>query len=301
MKKSLLFLLALVLLITIATPILATPVYRGNGFIITPGEITLGSAPQILFISYLPSSTGTNLSVSVSTTQYNGTLSQYPENYRKKLARDNIKLSNQKLIDKGTALLEFDYHPVKNRTDHCYYRILQLKNRIYEAQTSAPQNQWPAASAMLKRCVDSFRFATQASGSPLYIANGVAITPLEGTGGSDGAVLLYFYLTITEKMAPDVSVRFQTFNGGLDDYLAITRSQLKEHGMKMLLHKKLDRSTAVMEYTDTVQGHAMHFYLRVVKQKNRIYLVTATTPQSQWPRVGKKLKACVDSFRLRKK
>lgn len=130
-----------------------------------------------------------------------------------------------------------------------------------------------------------------------FKANGYSIAPLEGMTEQAVYQSLMMFLPLSEGFTPNVNVQIQAFDGGIEEYVSLSRQQFEMAGLK-LLHEKFSGSTVVLEYAGPFQGREMHWYARAVEARGKIYLVTATATESQWGSVGAQLKANVDSFRI---
>jgi len=107
----------------------------------------------------------------------------------------------------------------------------------------------------------------------------------------------HYYLPLQDKFASNVSLVSQEYVGSLEVYDQITRAQF-EHFSFEVLRAEIRNGEIVYEYRGELKGRQMHWYQRVLKRGDTIYLVTATFPQSRADTDGTLLRASVDSFRL---
>jgi hypothetical protein len=128
--------------------------------------------------------------------------------------------------------------------------------------------------------------------------NGFEIDSLE-IGETDAPMVqvLSLMLPASGRFAPNVNVQIQQFEGTLDEYAALSRKQFDQANAKVLFYEK--RGDMLFgEYSAALGGQSLHFYAKTLQSGGRIYLATATATEAQWPQVGAKLKACVDSLTL---
>lgn len=126
---------------------------------------------------------------------------------------------------------------------------------------------------------------------------GFSIAPLDEPARGTVQVLV-MCLAASDGFAPNVNVQVQPYADTLDAYAALSRTQFKDAGMKILSETKPTPASISFEYTGTFQGKALHWYARVLKKNQVVYLTTATCTETQWTTVAAKLKACVDSLEV---
>lgn len=127
---------------------------------------------------------------------------------------------------------------------------------------------------------------------------GFSIQPLESPPGKASYQALLMYLPPSGGFNPNVNVVVQQFDGTIDAYAAVSKKQFRDLNFKLIKEAKIGRTGVQFEYSGALQGHAMHWYARAVSEGGKVYLVTATALDRQWPAVGEKLKTCVDSFKI---
>ena len=146
------------------------------------------------------------------------------------------------------------------------------------------------------------------SASHVAIADATAAPPgsrfgehgfsFEPPAGSDpNHQLVIYYLPEQPEFTPNVNVQLQPYNGSLADYVALSNSQFKEAGWRVLTEKQ-DQRSATFEYAGMFQGKPLHWYARALLDRGRVILATATAAESQWSSVAKALRRSIDSLRL---
>ena len=129
--------------------------------------------------------------------------------------------------------------------------------------------------------------------------NGYSIEPLEGTFNNMTYKTLTMFLPPTEGSSPNVTVQIQLFKGTFKQYADLSHQQIIASGFN-ILKENITKSSAIWEYTGVFSGRKLHWYLKAVPGKDRVYLVTAISTESQWVTMSNKLKSCVDSFKKEK-
>ena len=123
-----------------------------------------------------------------------------------------------------------------------------------------------------------------------------SISPLEGRTAGTNSLLLTMSLPVSGGFAPNVNVVAQNAPPSIADYIAISKREFEEHGMKVLQSNKPDNNTVIFEYTGTLQNRPLHWYAKASLKGREMLLATATATEQQWPSDGAQLRACVDSF-----
>jgi hypothetical protein len=117
---------------------------------------------------------------------------------------------------------------------------------------------------------------------------------------SESGQILQMFLPPSDGFAPNVNVLSQTYNGSLKEYHELTNAQLNQFKMK-IIKSAISNDSLLIEYSGNMQDKLMHFYAIAYKKDKQIYLATATTLESQWPTVSKKLILIVESFKMKEK
>jgi hypothetical protein len=130
--------------------------------------------------------------------------------------------------------------------------------------------------------------------------HGFSIKPLKGKVTDVPTQVLFMAMSPQAGFAPNVNVQLQPYEGSIDQYFALSKSQFGPMGIKVLWDKKTGPDSISFEYAGAMQGHELHWYARAVRPKNRavVYLITATASAEQWASVATALKDNVDSFKL---
>jgi len=109
---------------------------------------------------------------------------------------------------------------------------------------------------------------------------------------------LMMFLSASEGFASNVNVQVQQYPNSLKEYAKISVQQFNQLNFKVLQNKQTETSL-VLEYSGIMQGNNMHWYAIAHKKGNNVYLVTATSTESQWKIHSKTLIECVKSFKLK--
>ena len=109
---------------------------------------------------------------------------------------------------------------------------------------------------------------------------------------------LMMFLSASEGFAPNVNVQVQQYPNSLKEYAKLSVQQFNQLNFKVLQNKQTETSL-VLEYSGIMQGNNLHWYAIAHKKGNNVYLVTATSTESQWKTHSKTLIECVKSFKLK--
>jgi hypothetical protein len=130
---------------------------------------------------------------------------------------------------------------------------------------------------------------------PLY---GFQIDALDATPStSTPTTVLEMFLPATESFAPNINVQIQPYTGTIKDYVTLSKSQFEQMKWKVVSDTQTGDNEWNVEYTGSYQGNDLHFYARALSANGKIYVVTATAKESQWPTVSDTLKKHVESFK----
>lgn len=136
-------------------------------------------------------------------------------------------------------------------------------------------------------------------GSRLHFpATGFSIEPLEAATAPVASQPLTMALPAAGGFAPNVNVAIQPFGGSMQDYLDLSLRQFEAAGIEVIDKKVVSENTVSFEYAGSLRGRDLHWYASATQDGNRVFLVTATAPESRWKDSADKLKAVVRSFRL---
>jgi len=101
--------------------------------------------------------------------------------------------------------------------------------------------------------------------------------------------------------APNLGITIQNVAMSAKDYAELSNGQFTQAGFKVLSQtdrKVSGRDAVLWEYEGKTQNHELTFYGLAVCDKERVYLITATAPKSEWATLGPEFKAAIDSFKL---
>jgi hypothetical protein len=129
---------------------------------------------------------------------------------------------------------------------------------------------------------------------PLY---GFQIDPLDAPPNQSGpTTVIQTFLPATEGFAPNIIVQIQPYAGTMKDYAELSKKQFEQMKWKVLSDQQPNDKEWTVEYTGTLQDTDLHFYARAVASDGKVYLITATARDSQWPTVGDTLRKHLESF-----
>lgn len=131
---------------------------------------------------------------------------------------------------------------------------------------------------------------------PVY---GFQLDGLEAQPGDVPTSAVMSFLPVTDGFAPNINVQIQPYAGSMADYITISKQQFAPMQWKVVSEKTVGDNEWVAEYTGPLQGNDLHFYARALSRNGKVYLVTGTAKQTQWPTVGDTIRKHVDSFKLK--
>ena len=108
-----------------------------------------------------------------------------------------------------------------------------------------------------------------------------------------------FFLPPSDGFAPNVNVQRQAFAGTIEQYDELSVAQFSAYKFTVV-SRKLEKGVASYEYKGQTGAKRLHWYARALKKEKHVYLITASTLESQWKGAKKKLIGSVDSFRFDK-
>jgi hypothetical protein len=127
---------------------------------------------------------------------------------------------------------------------------------------------------------------------------GFSMEPLEGPAGAAGYIPVMMFMPSAGGFAANVNVMIQAHSGTMDEYIASTRSQCEAAGFKILKESRSPKDEVTLEWTGQQQGKGLHWYIKAAAASGKLYQVSATSSEDQWPQTSKNLQSCVDSFKL---
>ena len=104
-----------------------------------------------------------------------------------------------------------------------------------------------------------------------------------------------FFLPASDNFAANVNIQKQQFAESIEVYDKLTMNQFKQFNMTVL-NRMLKGNELRYEYKGDMQGRTLHWYARAIKTGQHVYLVTATSLDSQWGQQKSLLIKSVDSF-----
>lgn len=152
------------------------------------------------------------------------------------------------------------------------------------------------ALAIISICLAS---SVQSIASELRFESlGFTIQPLENTSEVKPFQALLLFLPTSDNFAPNTNVQIQEFDGTIQEYLALTKSQFQQANLTFIKTPTINSNQVLLEYTGDIGQGPLRWYARAIKHGNTVYLVTATAKASQWSTVSEKLIRNVQSFKL---
>ena len=106
-------------------------------------------------------------------------------------------------------------------------------------------------------------------------------------------------LPVSDGFAPNVNVNIQPYSESIASYVVMSKDEIKKMDAVIIREKKNGQTEWICEYTGLMQGNDLHFYQRAILSRGKVYLVTATSTQSQWSSVSEALRKCVDSLKTK--
>ena len=133
-----------------------------------------------------------------------------------------------------------------------------------------------------------------------FKGNGFSIEALEGKVGARPYTALMMFLPPTKGFSPNVNVQIQPYAGTIDQYATLSKKQFVALKYKLIREVKVGKDSLLFEFSGKLEGHQLRWYARATLRGGKIYAVTATAREDQWPVASGKMKACVDSFKIEK-
>jgi len=106
-----------------------------------------------------------------------------------------------------------------------------------------------------------------------------------------------FQLPAVDSFSGTVSITRQEYTGPLKNYDDVSLSEFKKDKTKLLKHE-LKENMAVYEYIEKTGDRNIHYYIRVLKSANYIYIAVAVSLESRWEKEKNELVKSIDSFTL---
>ncbi|EDM25531.1 hypothetical protein LNTAR_23719 [Lentisphaera araneosa HTCC2155] len=130
--------------------------------------------------------------------------------------------------------------------------------------------------------------------------NDFQITPPKADSklSPNGPQVAIFFLPPMDNFQANVNVQKQAFKGTIEEYKNISMGQFTK--MKFtLISQNLSQGVFTVEYTGNMQNRDFQWYSKAVKKGDYVYLVTGAAPKRTWQYQGDKIKASVNSFKLK--
>jgi len=132
---------------------------------------------------------------------------------------------------------------------------------------------------------------------------GFQIDSLEAPMSHLPSKALVMYLPALHGWNPNVNVLIQPPTP-MKDYMEGSRKQFQQMSWKVVAEKVNGDKDWAVEFTgpassEGLNGMTLHWYQRDFFTPTKVYSVTATAPEADWPGLAEKLKQCVDSFKLK--
>jgi hypothetical protein len=144
----------------------------------------------------------------------------------------------------------------------------------------------------------SFMIATTSYAKGKYENSIFSIDSLMNESKIANTQPLIMSLPASEGFAPNINIQIQKYPNSLDDYAKLSTSQFKQFKFKIIQNEKI-KDALIFEYSGTMQGRKLHWYSMAYKKEDNVFLITATSTESQWKTQKEKLIGCVKSFKLK--
>ena len=129
---------------------------------------------------------------------------------------------------------------------------------------------------------------------------GFSIQPLETQPGRFVYQPLIMLLPPSNGFASNVNIQVQPYPGTIDEYVAISKKQFVAAKFDLIREDRVGKESVLLEYAGELKGRKMHWYAKAMSNGKAVYLATATTTETQWPKTADRLKECVHSFEIEK-
>ena len=149
--------------------------------------------------------------------------------------------------------------------------------------------------AIISLCI---LFASAAFAESKYENKQFLINALVSYESKANSQPLIMFLPASEGFAPNVNVQVQQYPNILKEYSDLSIKQFKQANLKILRNKQT-KTYVIFEYSGIMQGRKLHWYAVAYKKGDNVFLITATSTESQWKTHSKTLVSCVKSFKLK--
>lgn len=132
-----------------------------------------------------------------------------------------------------------------------------------------------------------------------YPYYGLRLADLDALVAKEPGNVLRVAFDESDGFTANINIQIQHFSGTMKEYMEISHKsfdQLFDKKWSTVSEDQKGEKGCLVEITGTLKGREYHFYARAVKQPEKVYLITATSLQSQWATVGDKMRRYVDAF-----
>lgn len=117
------------------------------------------------------------------------------------------------------------------------------------------------------------------------------------TEEAKAGVVAMFFLPPKNGFGANVNVMVQDYQGTLAEYDTLSQKQFKDIGFRVIESKIGDKSI-FYEYAGKQNKMDLHFYVKVWKKADKMYLITATGLEMDWEEQKDALMNSVKSFKF---
>ncbi len=107
-----------------------------------------------------------------------------------------------------------------------------------------------------------------------------------------------FFLPASDGFAANVNIQKQKYSESIEAYDKLSVNQFTNLNW-IVLNRKPKNDEVVYEYKGNMQSRPLHWYARVIKHGQYVYLVTATCLDSNWQKQKTELMKSIDSFKIK--
>jgi hypothetical protein len=140
-------------------------------------------------------------------------------------------------------------------------------------------------------------FASDDGGRLVFKNSGFSIQALDQPG--ENSVQILMFLPPSDGFGPNVNVIIQPNFESIQNYVDVSVENSKKSGADMG-KATIKGDIATFDFKGNQAGRELHHYARAIFSGGKVWLVTATSLETQWSSVKEKLMVCVDSLKLEK-
>ena len=241
--------------------------------------------------------------VMVGANAHHGTVASYLEASRASFKKNGWEIVGEQAEAEG-FVIEFK-GAVNGVPNHWYVKGILKDGMLRHAVGTSLESLWPEVGPKIKATVNSLRLKGAPAAAPgtdplgplgggSLDELGVTISPLaEGQAPARQMVL-----PESDGFTPNVAVIFQNRDipPSIPEFIKAERAALEKDG-RTLIDSSEGIDFFTLEYTGIQGERVLHCYVKALIRPGRVMLATGLALDTQWPAVGEKLKACVDSFK----